>query len=134
MTLILAATTLFSFQATAKPPKLDGVWRVKTAELGGRNLGEAFAKNTVLTIDSLKYDVFDGNGHDKGDLKLFETEPKGMDILGKEGPNKGKTIPAIYKLKGDDLTICYNLAGERPKEFLSKPKSMLLLISYQRQK
>ena len=33
-----------------------------------------------------------------------DTSPKAMEVTGTDGPNKGKTFPAIYELKGDTLT------------------------------
>src|SRR4051794_40819519 len=36
-----------------------------------------------------------------------------MDITGTSGPNKGKTILAIYEQKGDTLRICYDLSGKK---------------------
>ena len=45
-----------------------------------------------------------------------------MTITGTEGPNHGRTFPAIYELKGDTLRICYDLSGaKRPTEFKSIP-------------
>ena len=58
-----------------------------------------------------------------------------MDIKGTEGPNKGKTFLAIYELKDDKLTICYDLSGEaRPTEFKTKPDTKLFLVTYERKK
>ena len=34
-----------------------------------------------------------------------------MTITGTEGPNRGKTFPAIYELKDDTLRICDDLSG-----------------------
>jgi hypothetical protein len=62
-------------------------------------------------------------------------DPKTMDIKGVEGPNKGKTCLAIYELKDDKLTICYDLSGEsRPTEFKTQPKTQLFLVTYEREK
>ena len=57
--------------------------------------------------------------------------PPSMTITGTEGPNLGKSIPAIYELKTDTLRICYNLAGEnRPSDFSSIAGTQLLLVTY----
>jgi uncharacterized protein (TIGR03067 family) len=56
-----------------------------------------------------------------------------MDILGTEGPNKGKTFLAIYELTGDSLKICYDLEGKtRPTEFRTNPGTQLFLVLYKR--
>ena len=51
------------------------------------------------------------------------------------GPNKKKTLRAIYELKGDSLRICYHLDGKpRPKKFETEPKTSIYLVNYQRNK
>ena len=40
---------------------------------------------------------------------------------GTDGPNKGKTIKAIYKLDGDTLTVCYD--AERRRQFNGRDRS-----------
>ena len=58
-----------------------------------------------------------------------------MDIKGTGGPNKDKTIKAIYKIDGDTMTICYALdAGDRPTKFESKPDTKQFLAVYKREK
>ncbi len=59
--------------------------------------------------------------------------PKALDITGTEGPNKGKTILAIYELDGDTFRVCYDLSGKsRPTEFKTKAETQLFLVSYKR--
>jgi len=54
-------------------------------------------------------------------------------IHGEVGPNAGRTIPAIFELSGDRLTVCYQLGkGERPAAFDSKLGPQVLLIHYKR--
>lgn len=44
-----------------------------------------------------------------------------MDIYGKESVNKDKHFAAIYKIENGQLTICYNLKGDKyPIEFETK--------------
>jgi uncharacterized protein (TIGR03067 family) len=58
-----------------------------------------------------------------------------MDIIGSEGPNKGKSILAIYELESDKLKICYDLTGKtRPKRFKTEAGTRQLLVTYQREK
>ena len=64
-----------------------------------------------------------------------DSKPKSMTITGTEGPNHGKTFPAIYELKGDTLRICYDLSGaKRPTEFKSVAGTKLYLVTYSRKK
>ena len=77
-----------------------------------------------------------GKKPDRGTVKLMPSaKPKALDITGTEGPNKGKTILAIYERKGDTLRICYELSGKgRPTEFKTEAGTQLFLVEYQRQK
>ena len=77
-----------------------------------------------------------GETRDRGSVKLDPAAtPKAMDITGTDGPNKGKTLLAIYELDGDRLKICYDLSGKnRPTAFQTTNGSLLFLVTYQRQK
>jgi uncharacterized protein (TIGR03067 family) len=60
-------------------------------------------------------------------------KPKGITVVGTEGPNNGKTFPAIYELDGNTLRICYDLSGaKRPTEFKSVAGTKLYLVTYKR--
>jgi uncharacterized protein (TIGR03067 family) len=106
------------------------------AELAGKPMPDAVIKTITLRLESGKYYVTVGNAPDNGTYTLdATTEPKGMTITGTDGPNQGKTFPCIYKLKGDTLTICYDLSGaKRPTEFKTLPDTKLYLVNYQRKK
>jgi uncharacterized protein (TIGR03067 family) len=90
----------------------------------------------TLEIKDKNYIVKAGGQNDEGTLTISTSaKPLTMEITGTNGPNKGKTYRAIYKLDGDTLTICYDLAGkEYPKDFTSTKKSMQFLVVYQRSK
>ena len=98
--------------------KLTGTWKVDAATFNGNDATATF-KTAVLTIEEGKYKLAFA-GTDAGTLKIDPAKkPKAMTIMGTEGPNKGKTIPAIYEIDGDTLKICYALGGakEAPTEF-----------------
>nr|MDQ3013831.1 TIGR03067 domain-containing protein [Acidobacteriota bacterium] len=57
-----------------------------------------------------------------------------MRIIGTEGPNKSRTIPTIFELEESQLTICYDLSGEKaPDEFKTNADSEFYLVRYQRE-
>ena len=57
-----------------------------------------------------------------------------MDIYGKEGVNTGKHFTAIYKLEKDEMTICYNLAGDSyPLDFETKSRPTLFLSVFKKE-
>lgn len=114
--------------------KLIGTWKVDAATLNGDD-AKAALKDAVLTIEEGKYKLRLGNT-DAGTLAIEPGKtPKQMTITGTDGPNKGKTFPAIYEIDGDTLKICYALqAKESPKEFRSTAENKTLLVTYKRDK
>ena len=130
------AASLIGF--AANPPDdakaLQGNWKPAKAELAGQPLADAVLKTISLKLDNGKYEVFVGEHPDRGTYTLDSTgKPKGITVTGTEGPNNGKTFPAIYELKGDTLRICYDLSGaKRPTEFKSIAGTRLYLVTYNR--
>ncbi len=120
---------------------LNGTWKPKQADLGGKAMPAPIVQGITLRIDGTNYLVTvrlpDGKeSPDKGTLVIDpKASPKAMTIRGVEGPNAGKSFPAIYELDGDTLRICYDLSGAaRPTEFKSSPGTRLYLVQYARQK
>jgi len=115
---------------------VEGVWKPAEAELGGRKLPEAVISKWRLELAKGKYAVTGTESPDNGTYLVDATKkPKAMDVTGTDGPNKGKTFPAIYELDGDTLRICYDLSGkERPKEFKTAAQTMLYLVTYKQEK
>jgi len=138
-TLLAAAVVFSAAPALADDSKdLVGTWVVEKAMLGGKDAGETL-KVLKLTIEAGgKYAVSsNGDEVDKGTFTLdAKKSPKAMDITSEGGgPLKGKTIPAIYELKGDTLTVCYDLEMKgRPAKFDSPEGGNVLLATYKREK
>jgi uncharacterized protein (TIGR03067 family) len=134
--LILVGGFAFCQDVATESKALSGTWQLTAGEIGGGPFPEAQLKITKLVIDGDKYTVTVGDKIDKGSVKLDLTKkPKAMDIIGNDGPNKGKTFLAIYELNGDKLRICYDLTGkERPKEFKTEKGVLHFLATYQRTK
>ena len=140
-------TFLIIFSATAsladEPQRanefrFDGVWKPKSAMLGGVLLPPPTLKGTTLTIEGDRYEVtVEGEDHaDRGSVTRDESvTPHRMTIKSQEGPNKGKTILAIYEIKGPDAyRACYDLSGKAfPKDFKSPKGSQLYTVGYRRQ-
>jgi uncharacterized protein (TIGR03067 family) len=133
---VTIGSTSMQADATADEwKKLAGTWNVEAATFNGNDATATF-KTAVLTIEEGKYKLVFG-GTDAGTLKIDpEKKPKSMTIEGTEGPNKGKTIPAIYEIDGDTLKICYALGGakEAPSELKSTAENKTLLMTYKREK
>ncbi len=114
---------------------IQGTWLPAQAELGGQPMKEEVLKIISLTLNDGKYEVTAENV-DKGTYKINPAAKlKEITITGVEGPNAGKTIPAIYELDGDMLRICYGLGGAaRPTEFKSPAGTKVFLVTYKRKK
>lgn len=115
---------------------VQGSWTPVKAELGGQPMTPAVLQSISLKLDGSRYEVSVGGHLDEGTYTIDATsKPRSMTITGTDGPNNGKTFPAIYELKGDTLRICYDLSGkQRPAEFESLPGTKLYLVTYQRKK
>jgi len=137
ITLVFAVSlAAFAAEPTNDATAVQGKWRPTKAVLGGQPIPDAVVKSISLKLDNGKYEVFVGDSPDRGTYTLDSaSEPKGMSITGTEGPNRGKTFPAIYELDGDTLRICYDLSGaKRPAEFKSVAGTKLYLVTYGRKK
>jgi uncharacterized protein (TIGR03067 family) len=123
-------------QDAADKKALDGKWAPTTAELAGIKFVDDQLKAITLVIEGDKYTVNVGESVDKGTVKVdAAAKPKALDIMGIEGPNKGKTMLAIYELQGDTLRVCYDLAGKnRPTEFATSKERPFFLVAYKRVK
>jgi uncharacterized protein (TIGR03067 family) len=115
---------------------IQGTWLPTAAELGGGKFPDEVRKTITLSIKGDKYTVTVGKKVDKGTVKMnASAKPKTLDITGTEGPNKGRTILAIYELNGDTLRVCYDLSGKgRPKKFETRAGTQLFLVTYKRKK
>jgi uncharacterized protein (TIGR03067 family) len=115
---------------------MEGKWLIEKAEMNGEAIEPEALKDIVVTITGERYELLIKDTKDAGTLKLDETQkPKAMDGTDTEGEDVGKVTKSIYELSGDTLRVCYSLAGgERPKEFVTKPDSQLLLVTYKREK
>ena len=125
---ILLATFLFSCagtkNTTMKQNKLNGTWVPIKQEIAGTPLPKAAFENQKLVISDSTY-TFTAESTDKGVVKYSDDK---MDIYGKEGVNTGKHFTAIYKFENEELTICYNLAGNSyPEIFETKGKPTYFL-------
>jgi uncharacterized protein (TIGR03067 family) len=101
--------------------KIQGIWKVVSAEDSGRKASEESIKDLKWTItkDAITYKV--GSKTTRWTYKLDPTKkPKWIDLT--EGD---RTRPAIYDLDGDTLKVCFGEGSqkERPTAFESKPNS-----------
>ena len=127
--LVMANGVGLTRNAAKQSGKLDGIWLPVKQELGGKTLpAVAFDKQKLMISDSTY--TFTAESVDKGTVKYSDDK---MDIYGKEGVNTGKHFMAIYKFENDQLTICYNLKGDKyPEAFDTKGNPLFFLCVFKR--
>jgi uncharacterized protein (TIGR03067 family) len=123
-------------QSADEPKETEGTWVPSAAELAGQKFPDEVCKSIKLVIKGDQYTVTVGRERDEGTCKRdTAAKPKTIDITSTFGPNKGRTLLAIYEREGDTMRVCYDLSGkERPKDFSTKKGTKLYLVTYQREK
>jgi uncharacterized protein (TIGR03067 family) len=136
---VLLACTLLAVQATPgdelakEKESLQGTWAAVSLIEKGRPQPAADLKMFTLTIKGDKYIYTIGARSFSAAYKLDPgKKPKAIDVTFEEGPQKGKTMPGIYSLEGQELKICGG--DKRPTEFVSNAKSDTVLFVFKRQK
>jgi uncharacterized protein (TIGR03067 family) len=133
---VALAITVTSASASGDDELLQGTWKTVEATLGGQPLPPAALQGITLKISGNAYEVTVAGEPetDRGTMQLHSgSNPKTMTIIGLDGPNRGKTFPSIYEIKGDMLRVCYDLSGTKfPIEFKSVKGTQLYLATYER--
>jgi uncharacterized protein (TIGR03067 family) len=115
---------------------LEGAWMPIAANVAGKSLLMRELRVKYLVLDAGGYSIIDQANHvvDSGEYNVDDAAlPQTMDIVGREGPNAGRTMLAIYELDSDRLTVCYDLDGkERPPDMQPREDQVLLNITYAR--
>jgi uncharacterized protein (TIGR03067 family) len=116
--------------------KLEGTWAVVSLEREGQKAPDEQAKGVTVTFTADgKVTIKDPDKEEtKGTYKL-DASKKVKEITLVEGDTE-KTLYGIYKLDGDNLTICAidTSADERPTEFATKEGSKARLVVLKREK
>ena len=135
LTLVLSFSPAARSGGAKDGDTLQGTWLPSAAEFGGKMFPDEVRKTIKLVVKDGKYTVTVGKQADQGTVKLNPAaKPKEMDITGTDGPNKGKTILAVYERAGDTLRVCYDVSGRgRPTEFKTQAGTQLFLVTYKRE-
>jgi len=103
--------------------RLEGVWSFVQVKVDGKEHPQAGhdADRMIIQKDG-RYAVVQRPQITHGTIKVDPAaSPKHYDIVIGNGRLKGLSVPAIYQLSGDTLTICMPLGGnERPTAVESK--------------
>ena len=127
VTLFFLYTMSAAISSTAQ--NFEGVWLPLKQELNGQPLPAD--PQSKLTIQGGTYTFETSSGTDRGEATYGDGK---MDIHSHEGANKGKHFKAIYTMEGNQLTVGYNLAGDRyPEKFETQGNALFFLCVFQRQ-
>jgi uncharacterized protein (TIGR03067 family) len=134
ITAAFVAALSFAVAVAQEPNPLEGTWIPAKAELAGKAFPEQVLKSMMLQMKGDAYTSTVGKALDRGTVKRNDAAmPKRLDIVGTVGPNKGKTILAIYERNGDTLRICYDLTGKAyPTEFKTSEGTQHFLVAWKR--
>ena len=117
--------------------ELQGGWKMVLLFVSGEEVPADQAQSGELVVVDDEYRPKLGATVEASTFKIDATKkPKAIDFTYTSGFSKGKTIKGIYKIDGDDLTICRGLSPEkdRPDEFAAPTGSELLLVVWKRSK
>ena len=115
---------------------LAGAWVPVAANVSGKELVVSELRVKYLVLDGRDYSIIDRTNRivDRGEYLVDETvTPRTLDIVGREGPNAGRSMLAIFDLSDDRLVVCYDLdGGGRPLNMQAQDDQLLLSITYER--
>jgi uncharacterized protein (TIGR03067 family) len=117
--------------------RLEGSWVIASLEVNGNLVAEKDQKKFQLATVLDKWDVtVDGRKVEARYYPDPTQNPKTIDLVYDEGPQKGKRFRGIYVLDGNVLRMCRCLEPdkERPTEFATTADSGLLLVEWKRVK
>jgi uncharacterized protein (TIGR03067 family) len=118
------------------PLGLEGAWVPVAASVSGKELLVAELRVKFLVLEGHDYNIIDRSNQvvDRGEYLVNDSaKPWTIDIVGRDGPNAGRSMLALFDLKDDRLTVCYNLDGtNRPAHMEAQEDQLLLSITYQR--
>lgn len=137
--IVMAAGSLLAANAADETKKdialWQGVWRAVSMETDGKLAPPEELKKIKLTVQGTDYHFQNGGFSEHGAYRFKAAEnPKQLDIVVGDGKDKGKVYLVIYKVAGDELTICLETANQRrPREFTGKTGSGQVLEVWRRE-
>jgi uncharacterized protein (TIGR03067 family) len=114
---------------------LQGAWVIVGLEADGKPRPEMNFKGNMLTFKGQQVTLLERKNPPitLGFTLDASKKPKTIDLTAAEGPQKGKTLLAIYELKGDELRICFCfMEGKRPDDFTTKAEDQRELMTLKR--
>ena len=137
LTLLLGAAAPGQNDAKTDLGPIQGGWQLVLVFINGEELPADQVKTGELVVEDDQYRAKLGANASTSRIKVDPSRaPKEIDWTFTDGDQKGKTVKGLYKVTGDDLTICRGLTEmeARPTEFAAPLDSGLLLAIWKRSK
>lgn len=105
--------------------QLEGTWEFRSLEVDGHSVPPGSAANSRILVDGDRFRTESPMANYDGEFTIdADANPHTIDIEFVEGPEAGNWSYGIFKLVGDEWTICLGLTGaSRPTDFKSTPGS-----------
>ncbi len=119
--------------------RIQGAWVLADAEINGMKLPAETSARTTLAVTGDRWEVDPpAPGPDGKPEIVFKLAPKAMpkaiDLIRRNGPDKGKAFKGIYRLEKDVLTVCiaFTYEAPRPAEFTAPAGADRVLLVWKR--
>jgi uncharacterized protein (TIGR03067 family) len=134
--LLVGADTQKDDAVKNEASKLQGTWRIVSAERDGSPAPEDEIKKITITIKGDKLIARRTENADKPEEKIYDMsftidptqKPKWIDVTYTDGERKGESSQGIYELEGVSLKICMSRGNTRPTDFETKAESQRHLM------
>lgn len=118
---------------------LTGTWKAMSRQINGEKAPADTLKGMFVKIANDGTATVTKEGKEVRKVKWINIDPtqktKTVDVEVVEGDDKGKTLLAIYRIEGDQFTICVaNPGKDRPTAFSAEAESGQALMTYVRSK
>jgi uncharacterized protein (TIGR03067 family) len=135
LALFAASAAVAQGDAKKDPAKFQGTWVIESAQTDGKEIPSEVFKSFKMTFKGDAYAVQMGQEKIEGTFRLDSSaNPRQIDILPDNGPDRGRVQPGVYEFDGDKLKICAAPPGkERPAGFETKDKPGQTLLILRKQ-